>query len=378
MKTPRVMVLIVMLCTAVLSGRADTIYLNDGTEINGTIVEESDNIVVVRRKNGTLQSYRRADVETVLHDGAARAKPAISAMPREEPKPAETKDKADADKKDSAIGKTTPEPTKNSTEPGKAGAETAAKDGDTKKDADTKDDAEKDDWSPPPGLTGFPNHAKRMSPDKEKQFKALLESLSSTDDAVRRAVRQEIVSMGAEVLPYVVTGIQHANVETRATCMAIVGQLGGKTAIKQVIEVFYSAMPESDQAASWQVPFIRAVRETLPAITGQSFISVQPESALVQNGLKQYIAWYNENYDKLEEQLGEKKIDKTDPDYAAKLKKARELKLEKKSWPRPPTPSEITTGKPQVPASSFERPADRALRDSIPTISREHSTDRQR
>ncbi|MGD0092472.1 MAG: PQQ-binding-like beta-propeller repeat protein [Planctomycetota bacterium] len=59
-----------------LACAADTVYLNDGTEASGTIIEESAITVVIKRSNGALQSFRRSDVDAVVYEKKAPGAPA--------------------------------------------------------------------------------------------------------------------------------------------------------------------------------------------------------------------------------------------------------------------------------------------------------------
>jgi hypothetical protein len=395
-----------------LTCRADTVFLTDGTEVTGQIVEENNTTVAVKKANGAIQSFRRGDVDTIVYDKKkneevaekkepvpapatkpTEKKPATAEVKTNEAKPAtgtaEAPKTAETPKTGDTPSVKTPDGAKTDsvagekpkTDPAKAGKPddkdtTEAKPDDKDKKEGTGDKKE-EAWSPPANLPGFPDKAKRMPKEKEEIFMAQLARMESTNPDVRAAARSAVASMGPDALPYVVAGIQHQNVEARSTCMSLVGQLNGRTAVKQVIEVFYSAMPENDAAPSYQVPFIRSIKETLPAITGQSFIYVQPDKALVTDGLKKYVAWYNENYDRLPPQLGEPKIEATDPDYAKKLKEARKLKLEKKSWPRPASPADLVTGTKTPPASDSERPGDKAFKDTVKTVKREDAGKRQ-
>ncbi len=424
-------ILQVSLAAGALCGlcRADTIFLSDGTEVNGTIVEENNKTVAVKRANGAVQSFRRSDVETIVYDKkkgeekveskTASATPSTTTTttaatpptktgpveskpvgPQPTPGKTEAAPPAASEKTDPKTEPKTPATAEGSkTEPGKAtGTEEKPKVAD-QKDEGKKEDGKKEDpnsplsgkpgektadkkegdgWTPPSGLPGFPDKAKRMNAEKEERFMKALEAMTSTEPGTRAAAKDAVAALGADALPYVVAGIQHANVEARSTCMRLVASFNGRTAVKQVLEVFYSAMPETDAAPTWQVPFIRAIKETLPAISGQTFINVEPDKLLVQDGLKKYLAWYEENYDRLPAQLGEPKIEPTDPEYAKKLKEARKLKLEKKSWPRPPMPADLVTGAKTPPASQSERPADKNLKNSIPTVSREDATKRNK
>jgi hypothetical protein len=350
---------------------ADTVYLKNGTEVEGTVVEDNARTVSVRTASGATKSFRRAEVESVVYENKlAKAKPAeVPTVPG----PATGgPDKPKGDDSKGAAGKV---------EGGGKPADVKKDDkgGDTKKEGDAKkgEDA-KDDWTPPEGISGFPDHAKRMSKDKEKQFLDALEQLASGDEGQRTQGRATIGGLGADALPYVVTGIQHANVDARSICMSFIGQFGGKSATKQVIEVFYSAMPETGAPATWQVPFIREIKNTLASITGQSYITVEPKSVMVQNGLKQYIEWYNTNIETLPSQLGEKKLDQTAPDYVEKLKAERALKLAKKSWPAPAQPSDYVGGpnksgapdKPAIPPGGGERDVDKEYKDSYKKVDR--------
>ncbi len=379
--------------------RADTVYLKNGNEVEGTVLEDNNNTVVIKQRNGVSRSFRRTDVDTVVYDRRITTQPAA---PSESPRADGPASKAPA-----AEVKPTPEskldPKANPKSDPKVDAKAAnVKPGvkpddkapvalDEAKKADDKTAQEsgkgakenkEEEWVAPPGLPGFPKKAKRLGKLKEDAFMAALEKLAGKDEAVRRAAKDEIAELGADVLPYLVAGIQHVNVDARTTCMALLGQLNGRSAVKAAIEVFYSAMPDEGEAATYQVPFIRAIKTTLPAISGQTFITVEPDKSMVQDGLKRYIAWYNENFDRLPPQLGEEKIEPTDPDYAGKLKKARALTLAKKVWPRPTMPTDMVSSgnknndRPAVPSGAGERPADQAYKDSYGKVGREDALKR--
>ena len=434
-----------------LACRADTVYLTDGTEADGTIVEESATTVVVKRANGVVQSFRRGDVDAVVYEKkapAAAARTAEVVPPAPEPKKAVSVPKEEGAKPAVAVGTPTPEPSaakakegeakpgetaaapregaakpgetaaaakEGAAKPGETAAaqkqgeaqtkkgETAAKETKTKtkegKEAEagkegtadttaeaegeskTKETAEGDgekekELTSPPGPSGlpnFPDHVKRMKKDKEEAFMTQLEKLASPEKPVREQAKAAIGAMGPAVLPYVVAGCNNDNVDARALCMLLVGDLGGRVAIKQVIELFYAAMPYSGQADDFQGPFIQAIKNTLAAITGQSFITAELNMPGVQDGLKQYIDWYNKNIERLPPQLGEKQVDPADPDYAELIMAGRKLSLVKKSWPRPVTTSDLIQGikdpsrvNPTV--DEMIRPSDKAFEKTIPMI----------
>jgi len=359
-----------VICSAVLASglfalagqlhAADQIFLKNGDEFNGTVTVDNGNTIVVTTDAGVSRSFRKADVDTIIY-----GKKPIGAPPAPATAPVATPAQpaaAGATQAGPAGGKTV-DPANPAKTDAKGDAKTDAK-GDAKTDAkgDEKGDAKGDgkldpaaaaaaeekewkEWTAPPGLAGFPDHAKRMKKDKEAQFNELLPQLGTLDNpGVVESAKAQIMGMGKDVLPYVVAGCQHATVGVRTQCMKMLGQIeGNKAATKQAIEVFYAAMPAEGKAAWYQVQFIDAIKDTLPAITGQSFITVQARDALVQQGLKQYVDWYNANFLTLSPQLGERKFDKTDKDYVKKITDSRKLKLEKRDWPPPAAPSDLQT-----------------------------------
>jgi len=348
-----------------LACHADTVFLKNGTEVEGTVVEENNNTVVVKLRHGANRSFRRVDVETIVYENKPLTPKVAAPVEKPEVKvePVKPADKAAADAKKE----------EKKDDKAKADDPNAKKDDKAKAD-DPKAKKEEDDWSPPPGLAGFPEKAKRMDKAKEETFINALEKLGADDETARTAAQGDIAALGPDALPYVVAGINHTSVFARSACMTLVAQFNGRAAVKQVIEVFFAAMPESDAAATWQVPFIRAIKATLPAISGQSFITGEADKLSVQDGLKKYIDWYQANYDRLPPQLGEQKLDATDPEYDKKLKEARALKLAKRSWPRPPMPSDLAVGpnkqnvRPAQPEGSGERPADKAYGETVQKV----------
>ena len=286
-----------------LMAKADTVYLSNGDEINGTILEDNGTTVVVKTANGAVRSFRKADVDSVVYERRGRPTPTNTST------------------------NTNP----NGTKPETGTAKTTTTDSKDPAVAKTSDD----NWTAPPNLTGFPDHAKRMDKAKEKVFMYALEKLANSDESVRNEARNDISDLGPGAIPYVVAGLQSENVEVRAACMRLLGQFDARSAVKASLEAFYAAMPDRGAAAEFQVPFIRAAKETMPVLTDERFIEVDPKSAQVQDGLRQYVEWYNTHFDKIPAQLGEPKLDTTDKDYAAKLKDARALKLAKKKFKDP-------------------------------------------
>jgi hypothetical protein len=86
MNTPatRMMLLMGFACAVVAAGaRADTIVLNDGSKVEGTIIEEKDGSVVIKVKFGQV-SYSKAEIKEIKRTAppAGSAAPGGSAAPR--------------------------------------------------------------------------------------------------------------------------------------------------------------------------------------------------------------------------------------------------------------------------------------------------------
>lgn len=399
---------IVCLFAALICGAclADTVFLTNGVEINGTIIHQDDQIIVIKTVSGKVQSIRKRDVDTVLRDKPkeAAATPAPEAVVAPvAPVPATPPAAVEPPR--------TPANTKPSTEPAKTDVKIETKTDVPKTDPTVTAPAKvkpvapaavapvapvapisdfgKPDTAAAGGadnpMPGFPDHSKRMSKRKEALLSDALNTIKNAppamDDNVRASAMADIQALGPEVMPYLWAGVQNEDAATRVACMRLIGAMSGRNCIKRVIETFYMTMPEASGAATWNVPFVDAIKTTLTAITGQAYITVEARRAGVQDGLKKYVEWYKSNYERLPKQIGEPDLDVTDPAYATKLKEMRELKLVKREWPAPAGtlpadqiagPNKTSPDKGPAPISKFdERPADTKYGESIPTVGRD-------
>ena len=187
-----------------------------------------------------------------------------------------------------------------------------------------------------------------VSPELKKIFDDAMVQLDSEDPTERAAGKQAIEEAGTGIIPALVEGLNHKRTEARAAVADLLGTMSARNTVKQLIESFYAALPDSGRPAAYQTVFIRALGNALSNLTGQTFITTEAKNELVQGACQQYVDWYNSNYDRLPKQVGEAEIKPTDPDYVAKLKEARKLKLEKREWPRPPMPADIIQGQEKV------------------------------
>ncbi len=404
--------------------RADTVFLNDGREINGAVVSDDGKNVVIRTSTGKTLNVRRADIDTIVREKSKAVTKVV-----EEPKipiptnptvpgtpPVTTKDVPVSPTVQTAPANANGQ----SNPPAAAGPILPPKQPSTPVTPPAPDtvvlppstppappsNATPDDLSGParpsatnpniagapsgPGIPGFPEFAKRMSKRKEALFLDALEVIKvayiNPESPAYAAAVTDIQGLGSEAIPYLWTGAQHDNSEVRTACMKLIGMMNGRTCIKRVIETFYATMPEASPAATWNVAFVREMIATTASITGQSFITVEARRSGVQDGLKKYIEWYKTNYKSLPRQIGEPELDATDLEYEKKLKAVRELKLAKREWPRPDNlpvdmiagPSNTVPDKGPTPIAKdlSSREADKKFGESIPTVDREKSLKR--
>ncbi len=389
-----------VLVGAMLGCRADTIFLTDGREINGTITSEDQQTIVIKTTRGVSRSIRRAEIDTVVRDKA-------KAVVKDEPKsvvgppppiggPAGTKPVAPQTGVVPAAAPLTGATVKLPPIPNTAASVNPA----------TPDAASDNATSPkivavPSALTnpkpgtatgpipigGFPENSKRMTARKEALFADAMDAIKAgarnLEDASREAAISDIRALGSDAIPYLWAGVQSENVDVRTVSMKLIGQLSGRTCIKRVLETFYMTMPEASAAAIWNVPFVDETIKTMTSITGQSFVNVEARRVGVQDGLKKYIEWYKTNFKALPKQIGEPELDANDPGFDTKLATLRELKLVKREWPRVETvlPADLVAGpnktapeKPAEPiANDVERKGDKKFGNSIPTVADEGS-----
>lgn len=360
---------------------ADTVFLKNGTELEGEIVEETPTTVVFKeRLSGAVRSIKRENVDLVVRD---RPKTDDSSLftfgtgmrnrrTEEAKKSAETADVPPAEGEKSAEepaegAKTeageTPEGKKTE---GDAGTEEA---GEKPAEGDPKagETAEKKPAEPAEKVDPF-----AVPKDKKDAFDKAVKGLGSEQPSEREASKAKLKALGKDVIPGLAKLLQHSDAETRRTACDILNDLNAKNAIKQLVETLYAVMPGAGQAASYQRQYVRSLKTALQTTTGQAFISVEPSSPLVQDGLKKYVEWYNANFDRLPPQIGEPEIEPTDPKYYEKLKEARALKLEKREWPRPPMSADIVTGeKPPAKPETYTRPEDKKYEEQFPVVKRD-------
>jgi hypothetical protein len=352
----------------------ETVFLKDGEEVVGQIVERTPNAIVVKEwRSGLLRTIKRVDIDLVLAEPSSPP-PRVTARTPELAKAEETKGSQAAKPK---AGETT-QPKTGQGKPPKAGETTqggetkagetkAAGAGEAGKAEPGKETATAEGKTEPGKEAGEEGKAEpgkeagkaaeeesaeekkpEISPELRKVFDSAMVQLDSEDPTERGAGKQAIEEAGTEIIPALVEGLNHKRTEARAAVADLLGNMNARNAVKHLTEAFYAALPDAGRPAAYQTIFIRSLGNALSKLTGQTFITTEAKNELVQGACQQYIDWYNSNYDRLPKQVGEPDIKPTDPDYVAKLRDARKLKLAKREWPRPPMPADIVQGQEKV------------------------------
>ncbi|MCK6472411.1 MAG: hypothetical protein L6R28_11765 [Planctomycetes bacterium] len=348
------------------SGSLDLVFLDDGREILGLVEQETPLVLTVREHDsGRLRSFKKEKVTFVRR----RRTPAVMQV-GPEPTIKSTGFQEDAPMPAPAVAPEAPKEVKPSQEttepPAPAPVEPVAP-------APAPETPKAAPAAPEAPLWPVLDEA------TQTKFDAAFVLAESDDPAERTAGKERLRALGPVIVPELAKALGGSTAEARAICAELLGDFGARNAGKALIESFYSVMPEEGEVAWFQRPYIRALRETLPRLTGLAFPGVEPRSPLVQEALRAYIGWYDQNFDLLPPQLGEPELDRKDPDYMAKLEELRALVLVKRSYPTPSALAEAesaTTPAEAYPKEAYPkeaaRPADKVWRrEEFRTVDRE-------
>lgn len=360
------------------SGSLDLVFLEDGREFLGVIQQETPLVLTLREhESGRVRSFkkekvtfvrrRRAPAVTQVGSDAAikltgfkEDAPAAPAVPAVTPPAVPTE--APKDVKPS-IETTEPPAPVPAPEAPKAAAEAP---------------------TPAPNVPAAPAAPEAplwpvLDAATQAKFDAAFALVESLDPAERTAGKERLRALGPIIVPDLAKKLGGSIAEARAICAELLGDFGARKAIKALLESFYSVMPEEGEVAWFQRPYIRALRVALPRLTGVAFPDVEPRSPLVQEALRAYLGWYEQNFDLLPPQLGEPYLDPQDPDYMAKLEELRAPVLVKRAHPTPPALAEVesaTEPEEAYPKEAYPkeaaRPADKVWRrEEFRTVDRE-------
>lgn len=363
-------------------GSLDLVFLDDGREVLGTIQQETSLVLTIREhEGGRLRSFKKEKVTFVRR----KRTPAVTQIAAPEIQSKGFKEEA------APAAPAAPKEVKASleaTEPPMPPAPSAVPVA-PKPEPAPAPDAPKETTEAPKVPAAPLAPAKEAAPAAplwpvldaatQEKFDAAFELVESLDPAVRRDGKERLRALGPVIVPDLAKALGGSIAEARAVCVELLGDFGARDAVKALIESFYSVMPEEGEVAWFQRPYIRALRDALPRLTGVAFPGVEPRSPLVQEALRAYIGWYDQNFDLLPPQLGEPYLDPKDPDYMAKLEELRALVLAKANFPAPPALAEAESATETAEAypkgaypKEAARPADKAWRrEEFRTVDRE-------
>jgi hypothetical protein len=188
----------------------------------------------------------------------------------------------------------------------------------------------------------------RTKAEETNRLKRLIEDMASDDVDTRDVARQLVEREGMKAVPLLAQALSHQSTFVRTSAARILGGLRARAAVRDMLVALRSSVPDRGRARPWQRGFVKALRDGLRRITGQSF-GLRPRGANQGKAVAQWIEWWDGSpstddpeapprgayADWDTRQVGEEKLDEKDPDYARKLAKARRVGTRQYSYRRP-------------------------------------------
>ncbi len=412
-------------CLLLLSGsaRADVVYLNDGTELEGQIVGDHPSHVVLLVR-GRQISLRKQDIDTIQIEKPKTRADVVALPPK--PSPAAPAGRASAAGSaaekppgDTAAGKSEDKTEKGKPSAEKAGGETAAgtawrEGAEAERKEETKKAEPSDKGEPIEKASRAAGEAlseeelkkieeelekiclgpwPKAEPAVEKTINELIERMAGADPSKleeRIDIRRRLVSFGPDAVPYLAKNLTHQEEKVRTMCAEAMAELASlnpkdaRAALRHMILVLSAegvAPPRGGVIAWYQRDFVQALGRALGMLTGIKGVPGNPRSPRAREEMLQFLDWWEKNRQAIEEpQLGEPVIEKSDALYARKMEKIYKLReitekdMLKLSFSSPPgaSPAEVATGRQQKPEdAAIERTSDRDFKKTIPTVSDE-------
>ncbi|MHC4252388.1 MAG: HEAT repeat domain-containing protein [Planctomycetota bacterium] len=289
-------VALAVVCLATATRARDVIHLRDGQFLEGTVTRETDEAVWLTVRNSTVR-INRSRVKRIERD-----KPLPSWEARFRAKLREDRER-------------------------RAAAALAAAE---KTRAEKKTAASKKD---------------------EERAARLVADLASDDPDARREAVALLEREGAKAIPALTKGLTHANTFARESSARLLGRLGARQSVREMIIALRSAVPEKDKIRPWQRSFVRALRVSLQHTTGQDF-GVSLYGTHQGKAVEKYVEWWDGEapgggkaggpgpskgacigWDT--PQVGEEQIAEDDPEREKKLWDARRIGNERRTYSAP-------------------------------------------
>ncbi|MHC5056143.1 MAG: HEAT repeat domain-containing protein [Planctomycetota bacterium] len=289
-------VALTVICLATAARARDIIHLRDGQFLEGTVTRETDEAIWLTVGKSTVR-LSRSRVKRI-----ERGKPLPSWEARLRAKLREDRERRAA-----------------------AALAAAEKTRDEKKTAASKKD--------------------------DERIARLVAELASADADARREAQALLEREGAKAVPALTKGLAHANAFARESSARLLGRLGARQSVRAMIIAIRSAVPEKDKIRPWQRSFVRALRVSLTATTGQDF-GVSLYGTHQSKAVEKYVEWWDgEDPGGAKEggpapkkgaciswdtpQVGEEPIAEDDPEREKKLWDARRIGRERRTYSPP-------------------------------------------
>jgi hypothetical protein len=195
--------------------------------------------------------------------------------------------------------------------------------------------------------------AKKAADTKKDAEKAarLIEDLGSDDADTRRQAAALLEREGPKAIPALTDGLRHANTFARESSARLLGRANARESVRAMIIALNSAVPEKRKIRPWQRSFVRALRTSISAMTGQDF-KVSVFQTYQGKAAEEYVTWWDGEDPTVEKkgggrpirgaciswdtpQIGEESIDAKDPELEKKLWDARRIGDERNSYTPP-------------------------------------------
>ncbi len=189
---------------------------------------------------------------------------------------------------------------------------------------------------------------RRSKAEEVKRLKRLVEDMASPDADTRDVARQLLAREGVKAVPVLARALSHQSTFVRTAAARILGNVRARAAVRDMLVALRSSVPDRGKVRPWQRGFVKAVRDSLRRVTGRSF-GLRPRGSAQGKAAVEWIEWWDgvPSADDPEaapqgayaewdtRQVGEKKMDEKDPEYAQRLAKARQIGNKRNSYRRP-------------------------------------------
>jgi hypothetical protein len=161
------------------------------------------------------------------------------------------------------------------------------------------------------------------------RIRATIDNLRS-DLAVidSRRILQDMGDVG--LLSLAEYGLYHESPIVRARAAQMLGEMGGRRALKPLIEAYYSAAKPTIEP--FQVNYVETLLNQISNITGQTFHAYARAGTSAPLVADKLLEWWSQHYAELPPQIGEPRLEATNVNYSHELAVLRGLKLQHREF----------------------------------------------